>query len=103
MPSFVLSKLGTDNIEEISAANNEPSWLKDYRKNSFSIYQELPPEVSPLYNKYSDATRMNSEEVTFSLISDSTVPDFVKDRMAELTDNHSVIQIATNINKQKLS
>ncbi|TLX76243.1 MAG: Fe-S cluster assembly protein SufD, partial [Thaumarchaeota archaeon] len=63
MSSFVLSKLGPDNIEEISSANNEPSWLKEYRKNSFLIYQNLPPEVSPLYNKYSDANKMNPEEV----------------------------------------
>ena len=102
MSSFVLSKLGQNHIEEISAANNEPSWLKEYRKNSFSIYQELPPEVSPLYNKYSDANRMNPEEVTFSLSSDSTVPDFVQDRMAELTDNPSVVQIGTNIHKINL-
>lgn len=102
MSSFVLSKLGPDHIEEISAANNEPSWLKEYRKNSFSIYQELPPEVSPLYNKYSDASRMNPEEVMFSLSSDSTVPDFVKDRMAELADNPSVVQIGTNIHKINL-
>jgi len=102
MSSFVLSKLGPDNIEEISAANNEPSWLKEYRKNSFSIYQELPPEVSPLYNKYSDANKMNQDEVTFSLSSDSTVSDFVKDRMAELADNPSVVQIGTNIHKINL-
>lgn len=102
MSSLVLSKLGLDHIEEISAANNEPSWLNKYRKNSFSIYQELPPEVSPLYNKYSDANRMNPEEVIFSLSSDSTVPDFVKDRMAELADNPSVVQIGTNIHKINL-
>jgi Fe-S cluster assembly protein SufB/Fe-S cluster assembly protein SufD len=102
MSSLVLSKLGPNHIEEISAANNEPSWLKEYRKNSFSIYQELPPEVSPLYNKYSDANRMNPEEVTFSLSSDSTVPNFVKDRMAELADNPSVVQIGTNIHKINL-
>jgi len=102
MSSFVLSKLGPDNIEEISAANNEPSWLKEYRKNSFSIYQELPAEVSPLYNKYSDANKMNPEEVTFSLSSDSTVSDFVKDRMAELADNPNVVQIGTNIHKINL-
>ena len=102
MSSFVLSKLGPASIEEISAANNEPSWLNEYRKNSFSIYQELPPEVSPLYNKYSDANRMNPDEVTFSLSSDSTLPDFVKDRMAELADNPNVVQIGTNIHKINL-
>ncbi len=102
MSSFVLSKLGLNHIDEISDSNNEPTWLQEYRKNSFSIYQELPPEVSPLYNKYSDANRMNPEEVTFSLSSDSTVPDFVKDRMAELADNPSVVQIGTNIHKINL-
>lgn len=103
MSSFVLSKLGQNNIEEISDANNEPSWLKEYRKNSFAIYQQLPAEVSPLYNKYSDANKMNPEEVTFTLSSDSTVPDFVKDRMNELVDNPHVVQIGTNIHKINLS
>ncbi|HKC79170.1 MAG TPA: SufD family Fe-S cluster assembly protein, partial [Nitrosopumilaceae archaeon] len=102
MSSFVLSKLGQNHIDEISDANNEPSWLEEYRKNSFAIYQQLPPEVSPLYNKYSDANKMNPDEVTFSLSSDSTVPDFVKDRMNELPDNPSVVQIGTNIHKINL-
>ncbi|MDE1867557.1 MAG: Fe-S cluster assembly protein SufD, partial [Thaumarchaeota archaeon] len=66
MSSFVLSKLGVNHLDEISEANNEPTWLKDYRKNSFSIYEKLPPEVSPLYNKYTDANRMDSSQVTFS-------------------------------------
>src|SRR5579885_326670 len=102
MSSFVLSKLGTNHIDEISDANNEPSWLKDYRKNSFAIYEKLPPEVSPLYNKYTDANRMDSSQVTFSLSSDTTLPDFVKDRLSEISDNPSIIQIGTNISKINL-
>ena len=99
MSSFVLSKLGPNHIDEISEANNDPLWLKEYRKNSFSIYQQLPPEVSPLYNKYTDANRMDAEQVTFSLSSDSTMPDFVKDRLSEIGDNPSVVQTGTNIHK----
>ncbi|MGQ0795221.1 MAG: Fe-S cluster assembly protein SufD [Nitrosopumilaceae archaeon] len=102
MISFVLSKLDSSHIDEISEANNEPSWLKDYRKNSFAIYNELPPEVSPLYNKYSDANKMDNDQVSFSLSSDSTIPSFVKDRLAEISDNPSVIQIGTNIHKINL-
>ena len=97
MPSFVLSKLGPNHVDEISSANNEPSWLKEYRQNSFSIYKELPPEVSPLYNKYSDANKMDPEKISFSLSSDSTVPPFVKERMAEISDSISIVQIGTNI------
>src|SRR5574338_1025047 len=99
MSSFVLSKLGANHVEEISDANNDPLWLKDYRKNAFSLYQQLPQEVSPLYNKYSDANKMDTEQITFSLSSDSTVPDFVKDRLSEISENPSIVQIGTNIQK----
>lgn len=99
MSSFVLSKLGANHIDEISEANNEPAWLKDYRKSSFSIYEKLPPEVSPLYNKYTDANKMDTSQVTFSLSSDTTLPDFVNDRLAEISDNPNIIQIGTNISK----
>ncbi|MGI0086484.1 MAG: SufB/SufD family protein [Nitrosotalea sp.] len=99
MSSFVLSKLGTNHLDEISEANNEPSWLKDYRQKSFSIYEQLPPEVSPLYNKYTDANKMDTSQVTFSLSSDTTLPDFVNDRLAEISNNPHIIQIGTNVSK----
>ena len=99
MSSFILSKLGSNHIEEISEANNDPAWLREYRKNSFAIFEQLPPEVSPLYNKYSDANKMDSEQITFSLSSDSTVPEFVKDRLAEIGDSPSIVQIGTSIHK----
>ena len=102
MALFALSTLGSNHIDEISAANNEPSWLKEYRKNSFSIYQELPPEVSPLYNKYSDANKMDPQQVSFSLSSDSTIPGFINDRIAEIADNPCIVQVGTNIQKINL-
>lgn len=102
MSSFILSKLGANHIDEISEANNDPAWLKEYRKNSFSIYEKLPAEVSPLYNKYSDANKVDSSQVTFSLSSDTTLPDFVKDRLSEISDNPSIVQIGTNISKINL-
>ena len=99
MSPFVLSKLNSSHIEEISEANNDPAWLREYRKNAFTIFQQLPPEVSPLYNKYSDANKMDPEQIMFSLSSDSTIPDFVKDRLVEIGDNPSIVQIGTNIHK----
>ena len=65
----------------------------------YAIFQQLPQEVSPLYNKYSDANKMDSEQITFSLSSDSTIPDFVKDRLSEIGENPSIVQIGTNIHK----
>ena len=102
MSSFILSKLGQNHIDEISESNNEPSWLKEYRKNSFAVYEQLPAEVSPLYNKYSDANRMDSSQVTLSLSSDTTLPEFVKDRLSEISGNPCIVQIGTNISKINL-
>ena len=42
MSQEILSKLNTTHIEEISSSRNEPDWLKDYRKNSLSVYDNLP-------------------------------------------------------------
>ncbi|MDE1769890.1 MAG: SufD family Fe-S cluster assembly protein [Thaumarchaeota archaeon] len=102
MSSFVLSKLDSNHVNEISEANNDPTWLRDYRKNALAVFQQLPQEVSPLYNKYSDANKMDSDQITFSLSSDSTIPDFVKDRLLEIGENPSIVQIGTNIHKINL-
>ena len=42
---------------------------------------------------------MDPEQITFSLSSDSTIPEFVKDRLLEIGDNPSIVQIGTNIHK----
>src|SRR2546426_12705644 len=99
MSSFVLSKLGPNHVDEISETNNDPSWLKVYRKNSFSIYQQLRPEVSPLYNKYTDANKMDTDQQTFSLSSNSINSDFVKDRLSEIAENPIIMQMGTNTHK----
>ena len=67
MSQLALSTIDSSLIEEISSKKNEPSWLKEYRKNSLSVYHDLPAEVSPLYNKYTDARRMNPEQVSLSV------------------------------------
>jgi len=97
MSQLALSTIDSSLIEEISSKKNEPSWLKEYRKNSLSIYHDLPAEVSPLYNKYTDARRMNPEQVSLSLDSDSSVPDFLAKRLDEIKNETSIVQIGSNI------
>ena len=99
MLPFVLSKLGPGHIEEISEANNDPEWLREYRKNAFAVFEQLPQEVSPLYNKYTDANKMDPEQITFNLSSDSTIPDFVKDRLGEIGNTPNIVQVGTNIHQ----
>ena len=90
-------------IDEISSSKNEPDWLKEYRKNSLSIYEELPVEVSPLYNKYTDAKRMNPKKIALSINSDSKIPDFLSKRVEELKTENGIIQIGSNILSANLS
>lgn len=98
-----LSKINSDHIEEISSSRNEPEWLKQYRKNSLSIYYTLPIETSPLYNKYTDAKRMDPQQVSLSISTTNSAPTFLKKRLGELDKETCIIQIGTNIHKINIS
>ena len=76
-----LSKINTSHIEEISSSRNEPEWLKEYRKNSLSVYDTLPIETSPLYNKYTDAKKMDPEQVSFATKTTDSIPAFLQKRL----------------------
>lgn len=102
MQNRALSIISTSHIDEISSSKNEPGWLKEYRKNSLSIYQTLPLETSPLYNKYTDAKRMDPEQVSLAINSDKSVPDFLTNRLLELANEISIVQIGSNIHKISL-
>ena len=103
MQQLALSSIENSLIEEISSSRNEPNWLKEYRNSALSVYQELPPEVSPLYNKYSDAKRMNPEQVSLSINTDSKIPEFLTKRIDEVKNQTSIIQIGSNIHSVNLS
>ncbi|KFM16888.1 phosphoribosylglycinamide formyltransferase 1 protein [Marine Group I thaumarchaeote SCGC AAA799-B03] len=100
--SQTLSKLDTSHIDEISSSYNEPDWLKDYRKDSLSVYDSLPIELSPLYNKYTDAKKMDPEKVSLSASTAQTTPSFLQKRLGELENEICVIQIGTHITKINL-
>ena len=103
MSQLALSTLNSSHIEEISSSKKEPAWLKEYRKNSLSIYQEMPIEVSPLYNKYTDANKMDPEQVSLSISTDTSIPEFLKKRLDELENETSIIQIGSNITQINIS
>ena len=103
MSQLALSTLNSSHIEEISSSKKEPVWLKEYRKNSLSIYQEMPIEVSPLYNKYTDANKMDPEQVSLSISTDTSIPEFLKKRLGELENETSIIQIGSNITQINIS
>lgn len=97
MSSQTLSKINAGHIEEISSSKNEPDWLKQYRKNSLSVYEGLPIETSPLYNKYTDAKRMDPDQVSLGASTSDSIPSFLSTRLNELENENSIIQIGTNI------
>jgi len=103
MSQQTLSKLDKGHINEISSSRNEPDWLKDYRKNSLSVYDSLPIEMSPLYNKYTDAKKMDPEKVSLSTSTTETIPNFLEKRLGELANEICIIQIGTNIHKINIS
>ncbi|MFQ5476472.1 MAG: SufD family Fe-S cluster assembly protein [Nitrosopumilus sp.] len=103
MSQETLSKLNKSHIDDISSSRNEPDWLKDYRNNSLSVYDSLPIEMSPLYNKYTDAKKMDPEKVSLSTSTTQTIPSFLEKRLGELENETCIIQIGTNIHKINIS
>ena len=103
MSQETLSKLNHSHIDDISSSRNEPDWLKDYRNSSLSIYESLPIEMSPLYNKYTDAKKMDPEQVSLSTSTTETIPNFLEKRLGELEKEICIIQIGTNIHKINIS
>ena len=103
MSQEALSKINTSHIDEISSSRNEPEWLKDYRKSSLTIYDSLPIEISPLYNKYTDAKKMDPEKVLLSTSTTETIPSFLNKRLTELENETCIIQIGTNAHKINIS
>ncbi len=102
MSQVALSTIDSGHIDEISSSRNEPPWLAQYRKDSLSVYEDLPIETSPLYNKYTDAKRMDPEQVSLSVTSDATVPPFLNRRLAELEGENHIIQIGTNVGRIRI-
>lgn len=100
--SQTLSTINTSHIDEISSSKNEPEWLKEYRKISLSVYDTLPIETSPLYNKYTDAKRMDPSQVSLSISTTDVIPNFLKKRLGELEEETCIIQIGTHIHKINL-
>jgi len=103
MSQETLSKLNTNHIDDISSSRNEPEWLKNYRKNSLAIYDSLPIEMSPLYNKYTDAKKMDPEKVLLSTSTTETIPSFLNKRLTELDNETCIVQIGTNVHKINMS
>ena len=103
MQKLALSSIENSLIDEISDSRNEPNWLKEHRRDSLGIYHELPQEVSPLYNKYTDAKKMNPEQVSLSINTNSGIPEFLKKRIEEVKNQTSIIQIGSNIDSVNIS
>jgi len=103
MQKLALSSIESSLIDEISTSRNEPNWLKEHRRDSLGIYHELPQEVSPLYSKYTDAKKMNPEQVSLSINTNSGIPEFLKKRIEEVKNQTSIIQIGSNIDSVNIS
>jgi FeS assembly protein SufD len=96
----ILSAINREYVNTISEANNEPSWLRQMRFDALSKYQALPSEVSPLYSKYSDVSRLDPNLVRLADQTTSFEPyPELRDRLKEPDQGASVVRIGSSINK----
>lgn len=78
----------------------EPDWVKVIRKNSFEQYSKLPDEVSPLYSKYTNANRLNYDEIFFEsdYLENESSHEF-DERIKELESETGVFTIGNTIKR----
>ena len=64
---------------------NEPEWLKDYRTRIRCLSMIVSQlRCLLLYNKYTDAKKMDPEKVSLSVSTTETIPSFLEKRLSEL-------------------
>lgn len=103
MSQETLSKINSRHVEEISSSRNEPDWLKQYRQSSLTIYDALPIETSPLYNKYTDAKKWILNKFPFQHPLLIQYLHSFKKRLHELEKETCIIQIGSNTHKINIS
>jgi FeS assembly protein SufD len=94
-----LSSIDSGHIDLIAA--QEPSWLASIRKQAFLQYQSLPTEVSPLYSKYSDVTKIKPETIHFAGQTTRPAAALSKDltdRLKEVEQETGILQVGQEIN-----
>ena len=93
MATANLSSLDAKYVESLATA--DPSWLISLRKEAFAKYQSLPPEVSPLYAKYSDVNKIKPENIHFALGEQpkASINNDLADRLRDLEKETGILQI----------
>lgn len=95
-----LSLLDVQHIKSISALSNEPQWLRKYRQDSLATYDNLPLETSPLYNKYTDAAKMNPQDISVSNDTNEGRPPMLVRRLEDLKTESYALQTGTQVQVQ---
>jgi Fe-S cluster assembly protein SufB/Fe-S cluster assembly protein SufD len=62
--------LDSNIIKEISYYTSEPSWISEQRYRAWELFNKLPIEISPLYVKHHDVTKVNFSEPQFFIKSE---------------------------------
>ena len=92
-----LSEIRDEDIARTSESRGEPEWLAERRLAALSTYRNLPIETSPLYTKYTDARRMDEGSVVLPPESESSIPEFMSRRLAELEGVPHAVQVGTHV------
>src|SRR5271154_3867528 len=62
MAQSAVSRFTEEQVESLSKALLEPSWLRDYRLEALRKFTTLPLETSPLYTKYAGVSAFDPEQ-----------------------------------------
>lgn len=92
-----LSLLDSQHIKSISVLSDEPQWLRQYRQDSLAKYGSMPLETSPLYSKYTNAAKMNPQDISVSNDTSNNAPSILTQRLEDLKTESYALQIGTQV------
>lgn len=99
-----LTELNQKDVLVIADNNGNPDWVREIRSKTFSQYLSLPYEISPLYTKYSDANKLDANNIQIDLDKKSPKPySELKDRIDHLEKNCSFVFLDSQLNQQYVS
>ncbi len=101
MAQLAISTFNPDAAAELSKQRSEPDWLQSYRQQCANLFNEIPPERSPLFTKYVDITAIDLTSVRplFPSTDGISVPETLKPFVEQGPEAPFLLQLDSNIVK----
>ncbi len=101
MAQLAISTFNPETALKLSKQHGEPDWLQSYRQQCANLFNEIPPEKSPLFSKYVDITSIDLTSVRplHPTPESPSIPETLKPFVEQGPETPFLLQLDSNIVK----